>query len=193
MKTRTLVAVGLLLTSMLACGPPPVDREATPTVISPTTEPSEPARNEGEINITVYRSGGGFQTVGAQIEVFAIDQHQSPVASSGENPASFMLAPGAYDVVTIYHHDVHGQMERTERKVIIEPGEKTEVSISFNLGEVELTALESLGGDLAVGTTFEVYPTVQHEQPLIKISENPAILSLAQGTYQGMFRSPLPG
>jgi len=196
MKTKIFAAVGLLLMSVFACASPSVDREATSTprsesaTVTATTEPSTPARNEGELNVTVYRNAGGFQTVGAQIEVFAIDQRQSPAASSNENPASFTLAPGAYDVVTKYHHDVHGQMERTERKVIIEPGKKTEVSISFNLGEVELTALRNLGGDLAVGSTFEVYPTVQHEQPLIKIPENPAVFSLTEGTYDILVTYP---
>ena len=197
MKARIFVAVGLLLMLVLACGSPSIDKEATPTLrpqattvipttepsVIPTTEPPVPTRNEGELNITVYRNIDGFQTVWAQIEVFAIDQRQSPIATSNQNPASFTLAPSAYDVVAKYRHDVHGQMERTERKVIIELGKKTEVSISFNLGEVELTALKNLGGDLAVGTIFEVYPTVQHEQPLIKISENPAVFSLTEGTY----------
>jgi len=189
MRVRIFAAVGLLLMLVLACGSPSIDKEATPTLrpqattVIPTTEPPVPTRNEGELDVTVYRNIDGYQTVGAQIEVFAIDQRQSPIATSSQNPASFTLAPSAYDVVAKYRHDVHGQMERTERKVIVELGKKTEVSISFNLGEVELTALRNLGGDLAVGTIFEVYPTVQHEQPLIKIAENPAIFSLTEGTY----------
>ena len=77
------------------------------------------------------------------------------------------MEDGLYDIFIQYSYGIHTnvQADRRFEGVPVKEGQSTEKLVSFDLGELMITAYQSDGtksGDVRVN----VYPTDQHESPL---------------------------
>jgi len=166
-RPRTLWILAALVIGGLVCCVCPYAQSALLSLVSTglgTPIPPIEAQPTGELVVMVYRSEGGLQTVGAEIFVYPTGFRAEEVASSKDNPASFSLRPGVYDVVASYEYrgDGRRKVEGKVEDIAVNEDETTEVAISMHLGSLTLIrATQS-----AFCWIVYVYPDYQHDDAI---------------------------